>query len=301
MSDYVVYHNCEGMGYSLSDRKEGFTGRLPFRILTAKDTSRLVGHTVWLVEGSHKKIRKGKTYYLCARFVAEKAWADDDYQYAGAKSGNDYRQKFCLNDYEPWFSAFRGRMANFSLGLQKISDEDVAKLRAITHDRSGRIAVSDSVKQGVVDAEFTAHDRLSDLKVRQGQNIFSDRVKVRYGNMCLVCGISETELLIGAHIVRWADDKSNRLNPANGLCLCSLHDRAFEHGLFTLDRKLRICVSNDVSSDSVFGKQLWKLQGKLIRLGTAQPPGERFLAEHRKRWSRNGAAKGRRGALTAPS
>ena len=116
MSDYVVYHNCEGMGYSLSDRKEGFTGRLPFRILTAKDTSRLVGHTVWLVEGSHKKIRKGKTYYLCARFVAEKAWADDDYQYAGAKSGNDYRQKFCLNDYEPWFSAFRGRMANFSLG-----------------------------------------------------------------------------------------------------------------------------------------------------------------------------------------
>lgn len=41
----------------------------------------------------------------------------------------------------------------------------------------------------------------------------------------------------------WGKDAENRHNPANGLLLSATLDRAFDRGLITVDRKLRIMVS----------------------------------------------------------
>jgi len=38
-----------------------------------------------------------------------------------------------------------------------------------------------------------------------------------------------------SHIVPWAEDERNRLNPRNGLCLNALHDRAFDRHLMWID------------------------------------------------------------------
>ncbi len=292
MSDYVVYHNCEAMGYSLSDREDRFTGNPPFRILTKKNVVGLKGSTIWLIEGRREEGQKLKTYYLCSKFVIENTWPDDeeDVNYAGAKRGADYRQKVRLNDYGEWFSEFKRKMANFSLGLQKIGQADVKKLKEIVRDldagiqTTGSHAVDDLADlPNIPDADFTGHDRLSVAKTRQGQQIFSDRVKRAYGYACAICGIDEQRFLNASHIIGWAEDRANRLNPANGLCLCVLHDRAFEAYYLTLDKQLRICVSRKVSRKSPLGTLLWAVHGQRIRTAMAHPPGEQFLAVHRQR------------------
>ncbi|MFY1027324.1 HNH endonuclease [Actinobacillus seminis] len=38
--------------------------------------------------------------------------------------------------------------------------------------------------------------------------------------------------------------KKNRLNPHNGICLNSIHDRAFDRGLITIDTDYKIMISS---------------------------------------------------------
>ena len=55
-----------------------------------------------------------------------------------------------------------------------------------------------------------------------------------YGARCCITGLSDSRLLVASHIVPWAVDTENRLNPRNGLSLSALHDRAFDQGLITI-------------------------------------------------------------------
>jgi predicted restriction endonuclease len=48
------------------------------------------------------------------------------------------------------------------------------------------------------------------------------------------------KLLVASHIVPWAEDSANRLNPRNGLCLNALHDRAFDRHLMWVDEQFRV-------------------------------------------------------------
>jgi predicted restriction endonuclease len=133
------------------------------------------------------------------------------------------------------------------------------------------------------DEEFTGDDFLSQAKRRKGQQIFAQRVKENYGGSCAICGITEGRFLVAGHIVGWAEDKAHRLNPANGICLCVFHDRAFEAGYISLDERLRVTVSPRLSKASALGKLLHAIENRVLRKPTRCPPDERFLAQHRKR------------------
>ncbi|SUA24417.1 Uncharacterised protein [Neisseria gonorrhoeae] len=52
--------------------------------------------------------------------------------------------------------------------------------------------------------------------------------------------IKQPELLVASHIKPWREDKDNRLNPRNGLCLNALHDKAFDRGLLGIDENFKI-------------------------------------------------------------
>jgi len=52
------------------------------------------------------------------------------------------------------------------------------------------------------------------------------------------------ELLIASHIIPWARDDKNRMNPANGLCLNALHDKAFDKGLITITPDFVVRISD---------------------------------------------------------
>lgn len=77
-------------------------------------------------------------------------------------------------------------------------------------------------------------DRQAVTKVRVNQQFFRSLVLAGYGNRCAVCELPFPQLLVASHIIPWSIDKSLRMNPRNGICLCALHDRAFDKGLLRI-------------------------------------------------------------------
>ena len=86
-------------------------------------------------------------------------------------------------------------------------------------------------------------------KERVGQGFFRKAVLSAYNTKCCITGVSLTELLVASHIKPWkdSDPKTERTNPRNGLCLNSLHDKAFDQGLITLDDSYRIILSSRIN------------------------------------------------------
>ena len=68
------------------------------------------------------------------------------------------------------------------------------------------------------------------VKVRVNQSFFRNTVLASYENKCCITGISIPDFLVASHIIPWSKDEKNRLNPENGLCLNSIHDKAFDKG-----------------------------------------------------------------------
>jgi putative restriction endonuclease len=116
-------------------------------------------------------------------------------------------------------------------------------------------------------------------KTRVNQTFFRKLILASYDNKCALTGIDTPELLVASHIVPWSVDISSRTNPANGICLNALHDRAFDEGLITFDRDLSILYSPrmpPVTKDSLmsFGDTKMRLPSKFV-------PEAKFLDYHR--------------------
>lgn len=67
---------------------------------------------------------------------------------------------------------------------------------------------------------------------------FSERVLDAYRHRCAVCGM-QLRLLDGAHIVPVTEPDSTD-ETANGVALCTLHHRAYDHSLITFDTEYEI-------------------------------------------------------------
>jgi predicted restriction endonuclease len=78
------------------------------------------------------------------------------------------------------------------------------------------------------------------VRQRVNQRFFRAAALAAYGGRCCITNLGVQDLLIASHIVPWAEDTANRVNPRNGLCLNALHDCAFDRGFITLKRKLRV-------------------------------------------------------------
>jgi len=124
------------------------------------------------------------------------------------------------------------------------------------------------------------------LKTRIGQAEFSNEIGKLYSHRCCFpsCFITEPRFLVGSHIARWSDNETLRGNLGNGLCLCLMHDKAFEIGLFTLNDEYLVTINASVTRQpSAFMAALKAGHGKQIRLARILPSKE-ALAEHRKRF-----------------
>ena len=86
------------------------------------------------------------------------------------------------------------------------------------------------------------------VKSRVNQNFFRSAVLTSYQNKCCITGLPIAELLNASHIIPWSVDANNRLNPHNGLCLNSLHDKAFDRGLITIKPDYTIDISPSVNN-----------------------------------------------------
>lgn len=122
-------------------------------------------------------------------------------------------------------------------------------------------------------------------KQRVNQNFFRKTVLASYENKCCVTGIPIPELLVASHIIPWKDDEKNRLNPQNGLCLNSIHDKAFDKGLITFDEDFKIVLSPKIlkyEADEGTKKLLISYNRAEIRMPTRFFPNQEYLEYHRK-------------------
>lgn len=126
-------------------------------------------------------------------------------------------------------------------------------------------------------------EKLRVIKTRVNQYFFRESILGIYDNKCCITGLHIPRLLVASHIVPWALDKNNRLNPENGLCLNSIHDKAFDEGLLTITEDYKIKVSKSVSS---FTKEeavkifFLEYDGKSITMPERYFPNKEFLRYH---------------------
>ena len=104
--------------------------------------------------------------------------------------------------------------------------------------------------------EVRTGEQLIPLLARIGQREFADNVRRNYQTNCCFpgCDVAERPFLRGAHIARWSDVPELRGKLSNGLCLCLMHDHAFERGLFTVDMQHRVWVNPLAASNSLWAK-----------------------------------------------
>lgn len=108
---------------------------------------------------------------------------------------------------------------------------------------------------------------------RVGQRGFSNNVKANFGHRCCFpgCEVNDSRFLIGAHIARWADNIKLRGDTSNGLCLCVLHDKAFEIGAFTLSSRHEIVLPADGRNRGWLENALLLAGGKPIKTSNILP------------------------------
>lgn len=109
---------------------------------------------------------------------------------------------------------------------------------------SEALATAPRVSELVEWEDIQGLDKTQLTKVRVNQQFFRAMILTGYRSQCAICLLPVPSLLVASHIVPWSVDKSLRMNPRNGICLCSLHDRALDHGLITIDGDHRISISN---------------------------------------------------------
>lgn len=134
------------------------------------------------------------------------------------------------------------------------------------------------------DIDFTGETRIALVKQRVKQSFFRRSVLSSYGGKCCVSGVSDARFLVASHIVAWKEDASIRLNPANGLCLSTIHDKAFDNHLFSLTDDHRVILSKQLreARDKFLQDIFWRLDDTKITLPERFIPDPEFIARHRK-------------------
>ena len=121
------------------------------------------------------------------------------------------------------------------------------------------------------------------VKTRVNQSFFRQIILNNYYSKCAICNLNIQELLIAGHIIPWSVEKKERLNPQNGICLCSLHDKAFDTGLIGIDSDYKMVISEKLSlmkKERYFKIYFSNFENKQINLPEKFLPKIEFLQYH---------------------
>lgn len=95
-----------------------------------------------------------------------------------------------------------------------------------------------------IPSDLKGETRARVVKTRVNQNVFRQIVLANYDGKCALTGIDLPELLVASHVIPWAENVQERLNPENGICLSALYDDAFDCGLISFDSSCRTIFSS---------------------------------------------------------
>ena len=215
----------------------------------------------------------------------------------GRKPGAVSKKMFNIASHDPKQKE-RGVVAlshtnKFDKQIWEVFENDSNKLAydaRVALSNKKNISLEELVAEDIKEFEYEifpyGENRERATTTRVGQYFFRMAVLSAYNNKCCITGISDSRLLIASHIKPWriSDDKNEKTNPRNGLCLNPLHDKAFDKGLITISSKdYRIRVSKamkDVVMDQETYYWFMESEGKQISLPEKFLPGTLFLEYH---------------------
>lgn len=105
--------------------------------------------------------------------------------------------------------------------------------------------------------EVSTNDAVALQRVRKGTQKLRSMTLQNYRSQCALCDIRDTTLLVTSHIVPWAQDVLIRGHLDNVICLCTLHDKLFELGYFSLKDDYHLIWRDKLQSTAI---DQWKSQ-----------------------------------------
>ena len=133
------------------------------------------------------------------------------------------------------------------------------------------------------ETDYSSPDKVRLIKTRINQDFFRLSVLSAYNNTCAITNMQINDFLVASHIKPWSVDKNNRLNPHNGICLNSIHDKAFDRGLITIDKNYKIIISNRLKefySNAFIENTFKKYERHKILIPEKFKPSAEFLEYH---------------------
>ena len=126
--------------------------------------------------------------------------------------------------------------------------------------------------------------RKAEVKIRVNQSVFRQVVLANYGGKCALTGIDISDLLVASHIIPWADNVHERLNPQNGICLSNMYDKAFDRGLISFLNDGTVIFSQRLKSNvgkEYYDKYFLPIESAKLTIPRKYHPNELFLEWHR--------------------
>lgn len=137
---------------------------------------------------------------------------------------------------------------------------------------------------GITEKDLVGKDKKAFVKQRVNQDAFRSMILNLYEKRCALTGINIPTLLVASHIIPWAVNQQERLNPENGLCLSALYDKAFDKGFISFDDQYRVILAEKLKlyqAEPYFGKHFASIEGQTIALPEYHRPNKKFLEWHR--------------------
>ncbi len=154
------------------------------------------------------------------------------------------------------------------------SEQLIAKFSNRLVEEVSEIEIKD-IKEGT--------ERETIVKQRVNQSFFRSTVLSSYYSKCCITGLSIPDFLVASHIIPWSRNAEERLNPRNGLCLNSIHDKAFDRGFITITPEFNIRVSSilyDFEKEKAVQDFFFKFENQKIDLPDKFLPKKGFLDYH---------------------
>jgi len=123
--------------------------------------------------------------------------------------------------------------------------------------------------------------RLVNVRVRQ--SFFREIILNNFDSRCVITGINILPMLRASHIIPWAKNEQERMNPENGLCLSALYDSAYDKGFIGVTPNYKVILSEKLKKqrkEPFFQEHFGKIEGIQIRQRSKFFPRKEFLEYH---------------------
>lgn len=243
---------------------------------------------LFLCRRPRKASETGKFYFFGAAKIGE--ITGDDPVTARLIKPYPFQEYLFSDDLSSFQWTFRQRgptWANFfnQYGMNRINKDDFENMLRLSEggelDEDYDAEAATQAAQDIARGNYGADDKEGMRKVRSKQQVFSNEVKTNYRNKCAICQLSTRPFLVGSHIIPWSKRRDIRLDPSNGICLCSFYDKAFDKGFITVQDDYTVTMSQYIAGDDVLVEQLVKCDGKKLLTSKSNPPKQEYLAYHR--------------------